>query len=62
MTNSMSGIKRQLSTEDDSESLKTSENCSEIKKSRHSSSHSENEEDTQLLDSENGINDGKYSR
>ena len=58
----MSGIKRSLPTDennDDNESIRTSENCSEVKRLRHASSHSENEEDTQLIDSENGINDGK---
>lgn len=58
----MSGIKRSLSTDDiddDNELTKISENCSEAKKLRHASSHSENEDDTQLLDSENGITDGK---
>lgn len=62
MAHSMSGIKRSLSTDennDDKESIQTSENCAEVKRHRHASSHSENEEDTQLIDSENGITDGK---
>jgi len=61
----MSTKKRSLSSEDDwespeklSEELTTPTDSPQSKKRRHSSSHSENEQQTQILDEENGrIND-----
>jgi hypothetical protein len=58
----MSGIKRTLSTEDTNDNNElpiTPNNSPNSKKLRHDSSHSENEDDTQLIDSENGIINGK---
>ncbi len=58
----MSGIKRILSTEDitDNNELPiTPNNSPDSKKLRHDSSRSENEDETQLIDSENGITNGK---
>lgn len=62
----MSGIKRTLSTEDNSsitnnnnEQSITPNDSPDSKKLRHDSSHSENEEETQIIESENGITNGK---
>lgn len=57
----MNGIKRTLSTEDNEEIL-TPNNSPESKKLRHDSSHSENEDDdTQIIDSQNDLLNGKNS-
>lgn len=62
----MSTKKRSLSSEDDwespeklSEELTTPTDSPQSKKRRHSSSHSENEQQTQILDEENGRINGK---
>jgi hypothetical protein len=55
----MNGIKRTLSTEDNEQSI-TPNGSPDSKKVRHASSHSEeNEEETQIIDSQNGIPNGK---
>jgi hypothetical protein len=59
----MSGIKRTLTTEDTNDNNElpiTPNNSPDSKKLRHESSHSENEEETQLIDSENGIANGNH--
>jgi hypothetical protein len=65
----MSGIKRTLSIEDSS--LITNDNTEQSvspndspnsKKLRHESSHSGTEEDTQIIEEENGIINGKINK
>ena len=58
----MSGIKRILNpdeTNDDTQQLITPNNSPDSKKVRYSSSYSENDEETEVINSENGITDGK---
>jgi hypothetical protein len=62
----MNGIKRTLSTDDNSlitdnnhEQSITPNDSPNSKKFRHASSHSDNEEETQIVESENGIANGK---
>jgi hypothetical protein len=55
----MSGIKRTLSTDDNEQPI-TPNDSPDSKKLRHASSHSEEtEEETQIIDSQNGITNGK---
>jgi hypothetical protein len=65
----MSGIKRSLSADDDStltnhnnEQPTTPNDSSDSKKPRRTSLHSENEEDTQIIEQENGIANGKINK
>ncbi|UJR25412.1 hypothetical protein I4U23_006759 [Adineta vaga] len=64
----MSTLKRSLSADEnsaltngDNEQTITPNNSPECKKSRHSSSHSENEDDTQIINQENEITNGHSS-
>ena len=65
----MSGIKRSFSAEDNSailnenhDQLTSPNNTPDSKKLRHESSHSENEDDTQIIEQENGITNGKINK
>jgi len=65
----MSGIKRSLSADDNStlknhnnEQPTTPNDSSDSKKPRHTSLNSENEEDTQIIEQENGITNGKINK
>jgi hypothetical protein len=61
----MNGIKRILSAEDvndNDEQLTIPKDSPDSKKFRHASLHSENEEDTQIIDSENGIINSKITK
>jgi hypothetical protein len=65
----MSGIKRSLSAEDNSvilndnnEQLTCPNDTPDSKRQRHESSHSENEEETQIIEQENGITNGKLNK
>ena len=61
----MSGTKRKLNNEenlDNTDQNLTPDSSPESKRLRHDSSHSESkDEDTQILDSENGFPDGKIN-
>jgi hypothetical protein len=64
----MSGNKRTLSAEeyspvanDNNEQTASLVNSPDSKRLRHSSSHSENDEDTQIIEQENGITNGKIT-
>ncbi len=65
----MSGIKRSLSADDNStlknhnnEQPITPNDSSDSKKPRRTSLQSENEEDTQIIEQENGITNGKINK
>lgn len=57
----MNGIKRTLSTEDN-ENNSTPNNSPDSKKLRHDSSHSENDDETQLIDSQTDLLNGKKKK
>jgi hypothetical protein len=65
----MSGFKRSFSAEDNSailndnnDQLTSPNDTPDSKKFRHESSHSENEDDTQIIEQENGITNGKINK